>query len=419
MWVGGKQATGFNIAALFVVQCRKLYGVKEFKSGWVLPQAAIKGGNWENYVNLEWSEKRETSEKIEDIANIYDLGDLAFPKHSKSCVQIFNVKKEEPKRLVLNKNEKRPAEKEIWNSVQNKTSFLPIKIFPTNKSEWLVKEKKPIARNGATIFPHCLVVLKNCHEKGSYIVGETISSKHNPWKKLGSFKVNIPKNWVKKVLFNKGGLFPYRIGEPRKVMLPINEKGEFLSEIEKEKCWRDACDNYSKYKGKGKATPKTLETRLNHQNQLQTQFPFKKNTVVYNTSGSNLYAARLISSMIIDSALYRVQTKSEKEALFLIGILNAECLNERFRFTRKSDRHFTTYFWKDVPIPRFKQTNKDHVLLSNLAREAEKIAKETEPLTYQNIKNKLREQGISSKIGKVVTRIIDAGDDRADSKFNT
>ena len=69
LWVGGKNATGFNMAALFVAQCAKIYGAESLVSGWVLPDAAMRGSNWAGYV------------KAVKPPVVWDLGGLPFPKH--------------------------------------------------------------------------------------------------------------------------------------------------------------------------------------------------------------------------------------------------------------------------------------------------------------------------------------------------
>jgi len=396
VWVGGNRATSFNLGALFVVQCMKIYGENNtVKSGWVLSDSAMKGGNWSKYLELMKPSK------------IYNLGNLAFKPHSQSSIHFFNLPKEPTKELVLKDKKDNISDKDSWENVSKKTTFVKkINLFKTKESEWLIK-KKPMARNGATLFPHCLVVLKKWERfNKDYFKCKTSKSRHSPWKNLGSYELKIPEKWLKNVLYNKGGLFPYRIGVPRKVMIPINEKGEFLSHRENEKCWKDVCDRYKKWKGKGSNTPITLEKCLNYQNKLISQFPFKKNIVVYNSNGANLYAARLKTPMIIEHSLYRVQTKNEKEALFLLGILNAHCVSKWIHSTKKGTWSIYTHFWKNIPIPRFDETNKNHFLLSQLSKEAEEIVKNIEPVSYKEIKTKLTNCGLSKRIDSVVKKIM-------------
>ena len=110
--------------------------------------------------------------------------------------------------------------------------------------------------------------------------------------------------------------------------------------------------------------------------------------------------------MIIEHSLYRVQTKNEKEALFLIGILNAHCISNWINSTKKGTWSIDTHFWKNIPIPRFDETNKNHFLLSQLSKEAEEIVKNIEPGSYKEIKTKLTNCGLSKRIDSVVKKIM-------------
>ena len=114
IWIGGKQAGGFDISSLFVVKCRSLYLHKEDKSGWVLPQGAMKGSNWEKY--------REKLGK--HVLQTLDMDNLPFKEQSKSCVNIFgNGKKRATKKLKKLKNAKFESS-DIWNIVSEKQNGL-------------------------------------------------------------------------------------------------------------------------------------------------------------------------------------------------------------------------------------------------------------------------------------------------------
>ena len=395
LWTGGKNATGFNIASLFVIQCREMYGVrKDIKAGWVLPDAAMRGGgNWSEYI-------AQTEPSV-----VYDLGSLAFPEHSKACVNIFGTARKKPLRLELRSEERVPDQSETWDVVRKKTEFVPIKQYKIKKSEWY-KGTRPMARQGANIGPSCLVILNDDYTKNANTIAATTRrSIHGVWKGM-TFPVEVPRRYVRECLFSKEGLFPYVIGRPRMVILPIDNKGCFLDARNNIRWWRDACDKYAANKGLGDTTATTLEAHINHNQKLGKQFPLSKNMVVYNRAGSNLYAARLDPPMIIDSELCRVPTNSKNEALFLTAILNADCLAERFRQTRKSDRHFQTYFWGEVPIPRYDSKSKDHVRLAKLALCAEHVASHIPTPTYVGIKQSLTDDGVSQDIDVVVSRIM-------------
>ena len=113
VWVGGKNATGFNIAALFVVQCLKLYGMDGVVSGWVLPDAAMRGENWAGYA------------KLMNPCTVWDLGDLPFPKHAKACVHLIGSKSKGAVRLTRNPDCERPASARVGSPLVKRCRLNP------------------------------------------------------------------------------------------------------------------------------------------------------------------------------------------------------------------------------------------------------------------------------------------------------
>lgn len=104
------------------------------------------------------------------------------------------------------------------------------------------------------------------------------------------------------------------------------------------------------------------------------------------------------------------------EALFLVGILNADVLVEWFKSTQKSDRHFHKYFWHEVPIPRFDKNNENHVKLAKLVSHAENVAVQCDP-KYNAIKQALKKDGVAGEIDDVVSKIMDIGQDETPVTF--
>ena len=394
VWVGDKNPSGFNLASLFVTYCKKLYHLQKFKikSGWVLPDASLGGGG------ANWSKFQYGNQQ-------YNYGNLVFPTASKCVVHYFGVETKPAVTISLLDNTMSPTEHEAWDGMVNRFKTTKIKTYTPSKSEWF-EGKKTITKSGAGIFPHCLVLLESTKIYQNKVFGQTKRGGFGVWKGM-SFEVNnVPLTWLKKVLNNKNGLYPYRIGTPSDAVIPIDDMGNMLEDRNDVKWWRDASDRYAAHAGAGVTTPKTLGDRLNYNGKLAKQFPFVKNMVLYNQSGASLYAARLLEPMIISEGLYMIKTSGESEAHFLATILNAEYLAERFIATRRSDRHFNTYFWHEVPIPRYKTDNPLHVQLAFLGKRAEKIAAGVEKPSVKKIRAALVEDGVSLEIDNIVKEII-------------
>ena len=277
IWVGGKNATGFDIASLFVMKCRSLYLHEADRSGWVLPQGAMKGGNWKKY--------REKMNK--HIAQTFDMDTLPFKEQSKSCVNIFGSgKKRATKKLEKLKNAKFESS-DGWSIVEKNTKWVDgPKEFPVRPSKWYFDNDVSI-RNGATLFPNCLVKISKKKDVNNGVEITTVASRHTPWKALGSKTGIVPKRWVQDIM-TASELLPYCTSKLNQFIIPLNEN---LTEFDKNmmdcQYWRDADGIYRKHMGKGSSTPKTLFDNINFQNKLEKQLDRKnKYLVSYNKAGT-------------------------------------------------------------------------------------------------------------------------------------
>lgn len=134
--------------------------------------------------------------------------------------------------------------------------------------------------------------------------------------------------------------------------------------------------------------------------------------VLYNKSGDVLHAASVEYKHVIGDSICSVPCKTENEALFLAAILNADVMLPAFKASRQSDRHFTTHFWRVVPIPRYDKETALHRELAELAKRAKKIAKSTYAPEYgehkmrTDIRKALHNDGVSGCIDDVCRRLF-------------
>ena len=397
IWVGGKNATGFDIASLFVVKCRSLYLHEADMSGWVLPQGAMKGGNWEKY-----------REKIgKHIVQIFDMDNLPFKEQSKSCVNIFGSgKKHAVKKLEKLKNAKFESY-DGWNIVKKNTKWVDgPKEFPIKQSKWYSGKDVSI-RQGATFVPNCLVKVSEKNNVNNGVEITTVASRHTPWKTLGPKTGIVPNRWVRNVI-TANELLPYITSKPSQFIIPLDEN---LTGFDKDmmncKYWRDADGMYQKNMSKGSNTPKTLLNRINHLHQLEKQFDRKgKYLISYNKAGTWLCASIIKINDIIGHSVYAVSLKTKNEALFLTVLLNADSLQKAYQSSVKSDRDFETHFWKSIPLPRYDHSNKLHIKLAKLATRAEKVAKSCPKQDRKSIREFLREDGVAGQIDGIVKELL-------------
>lgn len=107
-------------------------------------------------------------------------------------------------------------------------------------------------------------------------------------------------------------------------------------------------------------------------NQLAAGTSEDRRKVFYNKSGELLRACRGPSGLVADDKLYWYVAASDDEALYLTGVLNAQCLQDAWRESKTSKRHFDTSPLKHVPVPAFDPASALHARIVDAAREAER-----------------------------------------------
>ena len=393
LWVGGNVSTSSDISQLFVVRCTDLYLQKGGWSSWVLPHGALYGGSWRAFRN----------KTRDSVTGKWDMGRLPFP-NTPTCVLWFGPKQLDGKLVKKQRGQLDPSAS--WETVYSMTKLQTLPTFPEEQSEWL-DGKRPLARAGATLFPHCFVKIDRITP--DYKI-TTRRSMHPPWKKLDVFTGVVPREWIHECLFFTN-LMPFHIPNATPCLLPI-VNDDWDPDRKNNDLYRFMYDTYETHRGKGKNTPKTLEKQYNFSNKLFAQFERTGPQVLYNASGDNLHAARMDGFRLIDGKLFSVLCKSDDEALFLTAILNAPALLDAFRAARQSDRDFVGHIWRKIPVPRYCHTNHTHRTLVRLSKEAECVAADTydpditEKRNRSHIKAELALQGISGRIDDVVRRLF-------------
>lgn len=418
LWVGGRHATGFDIAALFILRCRNLYlDEKTGKAAWITNNAAIRGGNWEGF--------RRRYEQF--LAKMIDYGKLKQQpfEGAKSCALIEDnsakaatTKTKDKLFHLIEDVEKRINSYWEWEEVRDATYLEPApEPIPKGKSDYVGR-----FRQGATIVPHCLLVVdKTSKEKSARVEVETRKSRHAPWRNIESPRETVLRKWITSCVFSND-LLPFTIRpEITQVIIPLREDGELVEDPEKDVYWGEADRLWKENKGKGKRNPDSLLDRINFNSALEKQLLVTRDDsdlcrVVYNGAGQHLRATRCgRSKVLVEHACYWWDTNSEREAQYLVSMLNSQCLQNAYRECRKSDRHFETHIWNGVPIPCYEPRNDGHLELAGLCLEAENLAAKIlrgldltnrqEKLSRQ-IKDALKESGISDRIDEAARKVL-------------
>lgn len=379
LWVGGRRASSFDVASTFVIQCSRMYLLDESsRAAWVLNAASISAGTWEKFRDQLRSEYGQTSSlELETKKPPFTT--------AASAVWYIGLDHEDE---ILNMKDPllRIEPNEPWELVRERIVRVPRSSLrhDSHVSEYLnTKTGQSVFRQGACFRPHVLVRidLKTLQLAQSGAArGRTVSSKQRPWKEFPPMEFEIPESWVQPVV-RSYDLVPFTTRRNcSKIIVPldIEEQSILNNELAMQvRFWRDANSKWEDSpSNKGLGTPRTLIDNLNHYNKVNTQIR-NVNTdsrVVYNEGGKILRAARIPNTQLVDESCFYFDADCKEEAQYLVGILNAEFLKDRFSATRETDRHFHAQFWKKVPIPHFRIENSAHRELVELVQEAEVAA---------------------------------------------
>ena len=396
MYEGGKRATAFDIAALFVARCHDLYagGAADggARAGWILPQAAMTGGG-------QWERLR--SRFGSRLEALWDLGSLPFPRQGPSSALLVGGRQDGRKgggtamrRMELaGSGARRPDRHDSWSgSASRALRLVPAgprggagggrQGPPPAPSAWAAggggrggrMKGRAAVRNGATLFPAPLVRI----EQGTLSEGartatfRTRAGRHGAWKEIGAQEGTVPSSWIRRCIFGHD-LVAFCAPTRTACVLPVGPDGGWLGGRGSAGFWRDAASLYAANRGGGRHTPATLEERLDYQGCLSWQLgpggggPF----VAYNKSGSRVYAAAITTREVIDNTLYAVKCSSAAEARFVSAILNSDALQGALAAAKENQRHYDTYPWKKIPIPRYSRSKAAHRRLAALAAQAE------------------------------------------------
>lgn len=252
------------------------------------------------------------------------------------------------------------------------------------------------------------------------LVSKRTGNEKPPWKDLKDIQVTLREEYIYDVHLGSS-VVPFGVLKPWTAVLPIiqgnlvDTESIGITDESFGEWWNEVSGIWEK--NKTKSSKLSLLDRLNYQNTLLKQFPMPTYRVVYPKSGTTLAAARLTGTAdVIENSLYWLPARSENEALYLVGILNAPVtLSEVQQYQSRGlfgGRHFDTYVW-NLPIPLFDVNNELHIRIAELARECENLVTTLDLDEYQFqkarkvIRNSLVEKGLMEKLDSSVKQLLD------------
>lgn len=403
LWASSHLATQNDLAATFVATCVDYYLESEGKFGFVLPYAALEARQWSNFRGGNWNLRvrsgrairgTERSTHVDLSKDAWDLSGVhapPFPQASSSVV--FGAK--------VRGNRLHPAYRPLTgiqeahgNGVEIGMSWEDVQplLRWESRREWPMEPSTTYANafsNGATLFPQSLVVVDQPSSQAQGIVYFQTRQGTGGWVIDDADRYGfVEERFIRPALFSRL-LLPFGANSHDYIIAPFGEGDEELlgdlpsgDNATHFRLYWDRVDRIWRQR-RSERSPDTLIGRLNYQGNLASQLSssnaFK---VVYNTSGSNLHAAVVDSSMIASHTLNWLSLPMPDANYYLAAIFNAKCLNEFFREAcRASDRHFMLLPVQRLPIPSFDPDDANH---SNLAHQSR--------LAHSRVENLLAER---------------------------
>ncbi len=378
--VGNRGA--FDIAALFLRLCPARYFAGEMnehrigKTGWVLNAGSLKGGNWEQY-----NASRLPTRTV-------DMSGVKQPPFdgASACVHYFGEDVTTSAcTMFTDETTGNISRSDPWQAVKPKVKQEAAPMIPQASPSGYVTNGSCEFRAGARLNPTNFVICDTVSSDNDTATFKSLltSRAKRPYKRYGALEGSVPSRWLHETVL-ADNLYPFAVDDQLPLcIIPTDEVGNILSESEEGNSdyWKKVSNYYHRHRGRGRGTPPTLLKYLNMHNNLATlhsrlqQMRDDKNLAVvyYNASGQHIRAARSTAPQLCSDQLYYAVVSFD-EAGYLVSIINSAILAERFRSTRKSDRHFHTYPWKDIPIPKFDSTQQEHMELAELCTAAESVS---------------------------------------------
>ena len=386
LWTGGRDAPHFDIAQLFVKHCRDLYLSGDADpAAWLVKRSALSAGGWTRFRN--WQRDSKVLAQSIDLLAVQPFGG----GDARRCCILFERRptalagKRRGKELVaaLTSPNRRPDAMDALDEALGLLAFrrAPPKLR-SEPSQYLNAQGDAPFRQGASIVPKVLTVADEVRQgprRGEASV-RTARSRHAPWNVVEPLSGTVPKSWLRPLL-SSTNLYPFAVAvDLAQAIVPEHARGLLLEQPGTvAEFWHELEDVYEDLRGQGRSTPRTLRKQIDFSAKLSRQLDRtgagRKRTVLYPKSGDIMRAARVAPrTTIFEDTIYYWQARSDGEAAFLVGLLNAPGLRRAFAEARTSGRHFDKNPWRSVPVPRFDPDAPAHRAVADLARKAERAA---------------------------------------------
>ena len=442
LWTGGRYATHQDVAGLFFARSVDLYLRDDGVIGMVMPHSALQAGQYREWRTGRWTTHNGLRSLSVDFGfkTAWDLEKLEpntfFP--IVSSVVFARRTGEVGDAVPLTGHVER------WLGETDTDDIRRVATRISDTSEIGESPYGGHSRQGATIVPRCLFFV---NETGSTAVVQarrtiTVNPRRgpqdkSPWKTLDLTDITnqtIESLHVHNVHLGET-VVPYATLKPLKAVLPVRRTDtEFLTdpggvggiqiaglERRMRERWQAVSDLWEQHKKP--ANKLDLLGQLDYLHKISSQLEWQQDQngrpfrVVYTSAGTPTATLIDDDNAIVDYKLFWIACKDEREANYLLAIINSQALYEAVeQFMSKGQfgaRDLQKQLWK-LPIPEFDSHEPLHVALSEAgqaaaegaAEQLAKLRRERDRVTVTIARRELRKWLADSQEGHAVETLV-------------
>ena len=419
IWAGGRQAPNQDVAAMFFARVADLYLEDGGTIGMVLPHSALRTGQYLKWRGGYWQSQQKSNRTAISVnfrvKTPWDLDNLEpntfFPMPGSVIFAERIGKYSDLKQGNRDAQPLAPGVVEVWRGPTNTLSV-------TRETERLHHDDgefhspyAELSRQGPSIIDRRLFFVTVERNTGLLALPDTYVT----WPRIGyQDKKQYDVSALDGNIVHDDNIFDVYLGEsiapyvaltPEKVVLPVN-KDTMIMPLDHSDCPQDektgkikhiACkvdimglDARMQFRwpimeslwdaNKSKSNDRSLTQNLNYLNKLTSQLEYLRDPggrpvrIAYTTNGRPTAALITDGKAILDTKLYQVSCVDDREAYYLLAIINSDALAEAAKpfcttnWARKI-RDLHKHLWK-LPIPAYDGNNARHARLSELGEAA-------------------------------------------------
>ena len=406
IWAGGRYATHQDVAGLFFVRSVDLYLQNGGVIGMVMPHSALQTGQYTKWRTGLWRSKRQgrgrnrssafTVSVEFDYKRAWDLERLNpntfFP--IPSCVVFAQSTGASGVANALS------GMVEQWRGKAGASRNQRELVAITDTSSSGESPYAKLSKQGAVIVPRCLFFVHEGRNPAIIQASQTVTvdprrgtNDKEPWRSLDLSVITsqtIERQHVYDVHLGET-VVPYATLDPLKVVLPLRRDdaslpadpegvgGVRLGGLERRmrERWQATSSLWEKHKAA--ATDLDLLGQLDYYGKLAAQLEWRKDSfegvvrVVYTSAGVPTAAIIDDDAIIIDYKLFWIACKDEREAYYLLAIINSKPLYDAVTPLMSKGqfgaRDLQKHLWK-LPIPEFDPAVPLHAAIADAGQAA-------------------------------------------------